>query len=222
MKTVLALFAMLLAIPCLGIEIATPPPFIQVGEDLDLEVTGLESVDRKDITVIYWPKDGVSRCSGVDAWNNGQVIEFRAVKGGEYLLHVCTVVDGKHEHDEVVITVGPQVPPLPDRYLDTVLVVEEAGGDRTPYLGVIRDQEINKWLNTHSQQMLLKDVNMKDPVNEGVPKDLVPWILKVEGKTLPYLFFISEDGSLVWEGNVPKSGKALLELIEDYTEVEDE
>jgi hypothetical protein len=65
--------------------------------------------------------------------------------------------------------------------------------------------------------LLLRDQNTKDPKTEAVPKDLAPWFERVKGKSLPYVFFISEDAGLVWEGNVPKTGEALLELVKSFT-----
>ena len=199
-----------------ALEIQEPPSYIEVGEDLDLIVEGMEGIDVGKVHVTYWPSDGVSRCKGVTGWQSGPTLEFRATKEGRYLVHICTSVEGGHAFDEVIINVGPQAPPPLERFLHTVLVVEEKSGQR-PYLSVLKGKLLDQWLKSHGQQILLKDKNVKDPVTEDVPKDLAPWFLRAKGKNLPYLFFISEDGGLVWEGGVPKTEEALMEVVKSYT-----
>jgi len=223
MRVLTFLTLMLWAGMACGFEIQDPPPQIDVGDDLDLVVEGLDGDGLKTASIIFWPKDGV-RCRGVRGWadDSDVTIAFRASVAGKYLIHVCAVVEGKLEHDDVEFIVGPQTPPLPERFLHTILVVEEKSGDRTGYLEVVYSQKVKDWLNRHGQQILSRDKDVKDPVTGLAPEDLVQWLKAAEGKSLPYLFFIDKGGELVWEGSVPKSEDVLLKLVQDYTEVSDE
>jgi len=217
------LAAILLCSSAFGVEIQVPTDPVGVGDDLDLLVNELELQDTEGIVLTYWPEKGVVRCKFVyDLQLKTPVVEFRAEKEGEYKILLCGVVGSEHVHSDVVVIVGPQVPPLPDRLLRTVLVVEEMGEDRTGYYSIVNSLKVAKWMEDHELSLQKRDLDMKDPVTGKTPEDWKKLVKELTKADLPKVFFLDGDNEVVWKGSMPKSEELFLKLIQDYTEDGDE
>jgi hypothetical protein len=129
------------------------------------------------------------------------VLAVATADGVEQVTHVITVGEGPAP--------DPFPTPHPTKQLQ-VLIVEESA-DRTPSQAkVILGQTWREWLknNGHPKPRLAdKDL---------VSTDLAPWIERA-GPQLPTIFLIDgADASLVYEGKMPETEAAMLELVNRF------
>jgi hypothetical protein len=105
------------------------------------------------------------------------------------------------------------IPPVPVGKLWTVIV--EESGQLTPAQGrIAASKSVADWIQSHGHHKAW--VIDKDVLNENdqTPASLREYIAR--SKSLPYLFLVSETGTIVHEGPLPESETAVLELLKKY------
>ena len=108
---------------------------------------------------------------------------------------------------------NPVPPPAPVGKLWTVVV--EESGQLTPAQGrIVASKAVADYLqaNGHHKAWII-DKDVLDE-NDRQPPSLAEYI--VRAKTLPYLFRVSEAGTVLHEGALPESEGALLEILKKY------
>ena len=108
---------------------------------------------------------------------------------------------------------NPVPPPVPVGKLWTVVV--EESGQLTPAQGkIVTSKSVADYLQAkghHKAWIIDKDVLDE---NDREPPSLAEYIARA--KTLPYLFLVSEAGTVLHEGPLPESEAALLEILKRY------
>jgi hypothetical protein len=108
---------------------------------------------------------------------------------------------------------APVPPPVPVGKLWTVIV--EESGQLTPAQGkVVTSKAVADWIQTkghHKAWVIDKDALDE---NDKQPESLKAYIARA--KSLPFLFLVSEAGTVLFEGSLPESETALLELLKKY------
>jgi hypothetical protein len=109
---------------------------------------------------------------------------------------------------------GPTpLPPVPAGKLWTVVV--EESGQLTPAQGqTITSKTVADWIESkghHKAWVIDKDTLGE---NDRQPANLKEYVARA--KTLPYLYLVSEAGTVVYEGALPESEATLLGLLKKY------
>ena len=110
-------------------------------------------------------------------------------------------------------TPNPVPPPVPVGKLWTVIV--EESGQITPAQGrIVTSKTVADWIESkghHKAWVIDKDALDE---NDRQPASLQEYIARA--KSLPYLFLVSEAGTVVHEGALPESEAALLEMLKKF------
>jgi hypothetical protein len=209
------------------ITIDPPPDKVEVGEDIDLFVKGIDYTELPNAKVIYFPRDIRVRPSL--SWGLEPFITVRAKKAGEYLLAVAATLDDKLEYTEVIIVVGgddtdPQPDPDPDPDPDpkpdeiaVVIVVES--DDRTPEQGIVANQ-LQQYCNDQGIWYRTADPDQKDGTTNKPPDWLRTINEAIRAKSLPVLVVCALlDGkvsSVVSVEPLPGSGQEAIDFVKKY------
>ncbi len=110
-------------------------------------------------------------------------------------------------------TPDPVPPPVPVGKLWTVIV--EESGQLTPAQGrIVASKAVADWIRSkghHKAWVIDKDVLDE---NDRPPASFQEYLARA--KSLPCLFLVAEGGTVVYEGPLPESEAALLELLKKY------
>jgi hypothetical protein len=152
---------------------------------------------------------------------------FMSPKPGTYYFALIVVSDNKiavAKHTLVVEASQPTPDPQPDPKPDPLpptptgklwTVIVEESGQLSPVQGrIVTSKSIADWLASkgHHKAWVID----KDASNElgQQPASLKEYIARA--KSLPYLFLVSESGTVVYEGSLPESESKLLELLKKF------
>ncbi len=143
------------------------------------------------------------------------LVRVATAGAGEYRL----VVDwnhGQHQLAEHRVQVGPgpepDPPPPPDLVATWGIVVEQRSlrGKLPVQQAIAIDSQRVRSLFKEGRFRSL-DVDVPDASPE-----LVPYVERAQGKPLPRLFLVADDGRIAWEGDLPQNTDATVELIGRY------
>jgi hypothetical protein len=224
---------LLLASPCRADEPfakITAPEKAQVGFPVLLETGGSVGNAMKWIA---FPSDPGTVFLSVVTEDGRRVALFVSPKPGTYYFALVVAAGDTiavAKHTLVVETPQPTpnphptpnpapdpVPPVPTGKLWTVIVEESS--QLTPAQGrVVTSKTIADWIATrghHHAWVIDKDALDE---NNRQPASLHEYIARA--KSLPYLFLVSESGTIVHEGPLPESEATLLELLKKYGTVD--
>jgi len=144
-------------------------------------------------------------------WNHGQdqLIEHRLVVGGE--------APTPNPTPDPQPNPNPNPNPTPDKLSEMwIIVVEESnssekGGRTNLQALVLLNPTVRGWMETNGHHFRLVDNDLK-------ASDLQGWIAETVkgGHDLPYLFAVGEDSTVIFEGALPQTPDALLELCQKY------
>lgn len=111
---------------------------------------------------------------------------------------------------------GPTPPPPPPVPVVVktlwILVVEETGEASSERGAFFGDKDLQARVRDKGHRYRVTDKDVRD-AKGNVPKDLAPWLEKAKGKKLPQLFLISQDGDVLYEGNMVATPKDLIALM---------
>lgn len=150
---------------------------------------------------------------------NGMVVTWVAPPG-KYTVR-CVLVHFEQKRlaqEKLNVTIGdpspnppppPPPPPPPEPGKRWVILIEESSERTTELASVLADQN-NLWRNYlkssgHRFRAWDKDV---------VPADGRRWLLECE--KIPTLFIADENGTILYEGDPPKTSQGMLDLIKEH------
>jgi hypothetical protein len=118
-----------------------------------------------------------------------------------------------------LIIEGPQPEPKPDPVPVPVgkmwTVIVEESGQLTPAQGrIVTSKSVADWIQSkghHKAWVIDKDALDE---NDKQPASLKEYIARA--KSLPFLFLVSESGTVLFEGPLPESEAAVLQLMKKY------
>jgi hypothetical protein len=108
---------------------------------------------------------------------------------------------------------APVPPPGPVGKMWTVIV--EESGQLTPAQGqIVTSKSVADWIQSKGHHKAW--VTDKDALDENDkrPASLKEYIARA--KSLPFLFLVSESGTVLFEGQLPESEAAVLQLMKKY------
>lgn len=131
-----------------------------------------------------------------------------------------------------IVTIGPRPPPpdpIPDPTPDPkpeppappaepvkFLVIIEEGAEATAKRGeYLANVALMDRLKTRGIRWRVADQHVKDGMGQR-PRDLVPYLDRAAGKTLPQVFLVGASGKVLHQGDVPASPAALINLLAKF------
>lgn len=146
-----------------------------------------------------------------------QVFTLEAVASGTIELLVIPV-GSKRPGDVLRRTIqveagqGPQPPPpIVTGKLKAWALIEESS-QAWPTRGKDLADAI-AWSKANGVSHRVADKDVKDATGKP-PADLAPYLKRAEGRTLPQVFLVAEDGKVLFEGDCPKGG--LVDLLKKH------
>lgn len=119
------------------------------------------------------------------------------------------------------VNAGPRPPPEPDPKPEPkpyvgkfrMVVIEEteqAANNRGQFFA---DADLQAYLAAKlSGKARIADQNVVDPTGKP-PRDLVPYLERAKGKPLPQVYLVGDDGTILYEGDLPKTPAELLATL---------
>jgi hypothetical protein len=112
---------------------------------------------------------------------------------------------------------GPNPPdpsPLPPITSAYVLIIEETS-DASALRGTFfTDKDIAAWFAANpTWKYKVVDKDIKDPNTGQTPEGFKPWLAKVQGKKLPQMIVIDQDGNVRYQGPVPMTPAEFLNVL---------
>lgn len=153
-----------------------------------------------------------------------QVITIEAASTGTVELLIVPV--GGKEADVIRRTLDvdagkvnpkPKPDPKPDPYVGKgrILVVEEteqAADNRGQYFS---NEALMGYIKSKcSNRPRIVDQNVKD-ASGNPPADIAPWLAMAKGKTLPQIFVVAVDGTILFSGDLPKTPELLMAKLKE-------
>jgi hypothetical protein len=202
----------------------TAPAKAQVGFPVQLQTEGSQG---KAMKWIAFPSDPSTIFLSVVTEDGQRVGLFVSPKPGTFYFALVASSGEKiavAKHTLVIECPQPQpnpepqpaptpVPPVPTGKLWTVIV--EESGQLTPAQGkILASKSVADYLQSkghHKPWIIDKDVLDE---NDKQPANLKEYIARA--KSLPYIFLVSEAGTVVHEGALPENETALLEILKKY------
>ena len=221
-----ALFVLVVLIWALAaraeITISQPDGPVETGDQVQLFVSGLPESALPKAKVTHWPREKTVLVPA-RTWGGDPFIWFSAKQPASYLISVAAAVDGELEYAEAIVDVGgvqpePEpdpdpIPPPPGPLAELWAIVVEETKDRTlEQARVLLSPTLRKWMraNGHNLRIVDKDQPATD-LQEWIDRATAP-----EASALPYLFLCGDSGEVVFEGPLPNTPAAMLELAKKW------
>jgi hypothetical protein len=199
----------------------TAPEKTQVGFPVQLQTEG--SVG-KAMKWIVFPGDPGAVFLSVVTEDGERVGLFVSPKPGTFCFALVAVSGDKIAVAKHMLVVegaqpnpnpypNPLPPPAPVGKLWTVIV--EESGQLTPAQGrIVTSKALADWIRSkgHPPTWII-DKDVLDE-NDKQPASLKEYLARA--KSLPFLFLVSETGTVLYEGPLPDSEAAILELLKKY------
>jgi hypothetical protein len=204
------------------IKLDGPKEAVSPGDWVDIGVSGLSADDLKKTKILYYPRQG-ARARGVLGWSGETSIDFRATNPGTYLLAVVAPSQDGLRYAEIEIQVGPKPnptpppdpTPVPGVFKWTIIVYESGDLVRNPQAAaVIKSAKVKQLASSNGRSFRAVDKDSKDE-SGVVHRDIAPWVA-LAGDNLPRLFLASEDGTILYNGPLPKTVDEMLALLRKY------
>jgi hypothetical protein len=200
----------------------TAPQKAQVGFPVQLQTEGSNG---KAMNWIAFPSDPSVVFLSVVTEDGQRVGLFVSPKPGTFYFALVATSGDKiavAKHTLVIESTQPTpnpqpdpnpVPPTPTGKLWTVIV--EESGQLTPAQGkIVASKPVAEYLQSkghHKAWVIDKDVLDE---NDRQPANLKEYVARA--KSLPFLFLVSESGTVLHEGPLPETESAMLELLKKY------
>lgn len=139
-------------------------------------------------------------------------IKLRTIKGIEVQTARETITIGKADPLPPEPDPDDPAPPKPSGPL-TILVVEETADRTAQRAAMFANAELRARIAEKKHTWRLVDKDVIDKMTGLPPTDVAPWIARTAKTGLPALFLFAPDGTIFYEGKLPETAPALVELL---------
>jgi len=231
-----AILAALLTALAVGNEVRlVGPEQVEVGQSFEVSVEGL-SFDLSIFTdtnvppQVKWlvvPANGSLRSrmevmivmDDKPKWVVSPYVTVTLTNPGKVGIVLMVVQDGKGTLLVHEVTAGPFPdpipPPPPDDKLTDIVIIEETS-QRTPELArVLTSKKVSAFIDSSGLDFVAQDQHVVDEHGK-TPESYQPYIDAAKKLGMPTLFLIGEKGTTFYEGTMPKTPDAFIELVKQY------
>ncbi len=201
-----------------------PVGTVPVNQIVQIRFSELTADVARKSHIDYYPRPAGAVFFPAVGLNGDVVLFFSSPSAAKVLIWIDAPDEGgKVQHAETEVIVGkpsPEPDPAPDptpeptptpTALWGAILIEESGS-RTPELAaLLTSQELSLYLTESKLSLRVGDKDEKDASDNPTP-ELKGWVARAAG-SLPKLFIVGVDGSVVWEGEPPATSSALIALM---------
>lgn len=241
---VLSLMALLMVVATAQAEIRlVGPDQVEVGQAFEVSVEGLHldlsifmeggippQVEWRDV-----PKGGsirsrmevlivVDEKTKKPKWVVSPYATVMLTKPGKVGIVLMVVREGVGTLLVHEVTVSPfpdpPPPPPPDDEPCGIVIIEESHHRTTELAEILASEEISSFLMKSGLSWFVRDQDVIDETGK-TPTELVPYTDMAKKLGIPCLFIMGKKGTTFYEGEVPKTSAAFIELVKQYAKGDD-